>query len=82
MIRALFEISDHADLHNADGVLMYIGRKEVKDSFKANLIDFYRHYADFYARDSRHFYATMLYHRTKDILLQKRNSDIETSTTH
>jgi integrase len=48
MMRALLEISEHADLHNSDDVLMYIARKKVKDSFKANLVDFYRHYADFY----------------------------------
>ncbi len=48
MMRALIEISDHADLRNADEVLMYIARKKVKDSFKANLVDFYRHYAVFY----------------------------------
>jgi integrase len=48
MMRALLEISDRADLHNADEVLMYIARKKVKDSFKANLVDFYRHYAVFY----------------------------------
>ena len=48
MMRALLELSDHADLHNADDVLMHIARKKVKDSFKANLVDFYRHYADFY----------------------------------
>jgi integrase len=48
MVRALLEISEHAGLHNADDVLMYIARKKVKDSFKANLIDFYRHYAAFY----------------------------------
>jgi integrase len=48
MMRALLELSVHADLHNADDVLMYIARKKVKDSFKANLVDFYRHYADFY----------------------------------
>jgi len=48
MMRALLELSDHADLHSADDVLMYIARKKVKDSFKANLVDFYKHYADFY----------------------------------
>jgi integrase len=48
MMRALLEIADHADLHKSDDVLMYIARKKVKDSFKANLVDFYRHYADFY----------------------------------
>ena len=48
MVRALLEISRHADLHKADDVLLYIARKRVKDSFKANLVDFYRHYADFY----------------------------------
>jgi len=48
MMRALLEISNHADLHSADDVLMYIARKKVKDSFKANLVDFYRHYAEFY----------------------------------
>jgi integrase len=48
MMRALLEISDHADLHDADDVLMYVAKKNVKESFKANLIDFYRHYADFY----------------------------------
>lgn len=48
MMRALLEISDHADLHSADDVLMYIAKKKVKDSFKANLADFYRHYAEFY----------------------------------
>jgi hypothetical protein len=47
-MRALFEISDHVNLRSADDVLMYIARKQVKDSFKANLVDFYRHYADFY----------------------------------
>jgi len=48
MIRTLLELSEHADLHNADDVLMYVARKKVKDSFKANLVDFYRHYAAFY----------------------------------
>jgi integrase len=48
MMRALLEISNHADLHDSDDVLMYIARKNVKDSFKANLVDFYRHYAEFY----------------------------------
>ena len=48
MMRALLEVSDHADLQNADDVLMYIARKKVKDSFKANLVGFYRHYAVFY----------------------------------
>jgi hypothetical protein len=48
MIRSLLENSNHADLHNADDVLMYIPRKKVKDSFKAKFIDFYRHLADFY----------------------------------
>ena len=48
MMRALLEISRHADLHDSDDVLMYVAKKNVKESFKANLIDFYRHYADFY----------------------------------
>jgi hypothetical protein len=48
MTRALLEISEHADLSNADDVLMYVARKKVKDSLKANLVDFYRHYAAFY----------------------------------
>ena len=48
MMRALLELSEHADLSNADDVLMCIARKKVKDSFKANLVDFYRHYAAFY----------------------------------
>ena len=43
MMRALLEISNHADMHSADDVLMYIARKKVKDSFKANLVDFYKH---------------------------------------
>jgi hypothetical protein len=48
MMRALLEISNHANLHKSDDVLMCIARKKVKDSFKANLVDFYRHYAEFY----------------------------------
>jgi len=39
MMRALLEISHHADLHDSDDVLMYIAKKNVKESFKANLIE-------------------------------------------
>jgi len=48
MIRALLEISRNANLHDSSEVSLYIAKKKVKDSFKANLCDFYKHYADYY----------------------------------
>jgi integrase len=48
MIRALNEIARHVDLHNASDVSKYIALKHVAEFFKANLCDFYKHYADTY----------------------------------
>ena len=47
MMRALLELSSHASLSKPDEVLTCVAKKNVKDSFKANLVDFYKHYADF-----------------------------------
>ncbi len=47
MIRALLEISRNVNLHNPSEVSLYIAREKVKDSFTANLCDFYKHYADY-----------------------------------
>ena len=45
LIRALNEIGNNANLSNPSEVSAYIARKKVKDSYKANLCDFYEHYA-------------------------------------
>jgi integrase len=59
MIRALVEISKNADLDNPNEVSLYIAKKNVKESFKANLCDFYKHFADYY----RIQYIKPKYHR-------------------
>jgi integrase len=43
----LDEIGSNADLDNPDQVLSYIANKKVKESYKANLVDYYSHYCDF-----------------------------------
>jgi integrase len=48
LIRALNDIGCHANLNDSSEVLAYIAKKKVKDSYKANLCDFYQHYTDFY----------------------------------
>ena len=48
MVRALKCIAKHVNLDNPNEVLDYIARKKVMDSYKANLCDFYKHYADYY----------------------------------
>ena len=48
MVRALKKIAKHVNLDNPNEVLDYIARKKVMDSYKANLCDFYKHYADYY----------------------------------
>jgi len=47
MVRALIELSRNSNLDNAGEVSLCIAKKNVKDSFKANLCDFYKNYADF-----------------------------------
>ena len=48
MVRALKCIAKHVNLDNPNEVLDYIARKKVMDSYKANLCDFYKHYANYY----------------------------------
>ena len=48
MVRALKKIAKHVNLDNPNEVLDYIARKKAMDSYKANLCDFYKHYADYY----------------------------------
>jgi integrase len=48
LIRALKKIAKHVNLNNPNDVLDYIARKNVRDSYKANLCDFYKHYADYH----------------------------------
>jgi integrase/recombinase XerD len=43
----LDEIGSNADLDNPDQVLSYIANKKVRESYKANLVDYYSHYCDF-----------------------------------
>jgi integrase len=47
-IRVLEELSKNADLSNPSEVLLYIAKKKVKESYKANLCSFYKHFTDFY----------------------------------
>jgi integrase len=47
-IRVLEEFNKQANLNNPSEVLMYIAKKKVKESYKANLCSFYKHYTDFY----------------------------------
>ena len=47
MVRALKKIAKHVNLDNPNEVLDYIARKKAMDSYKANLCDFYKHYADY-----------------------------------
>jgi integrase len=49
LIRALNEIGNNANLANSSEVLIYIAKKKVRESFKANLCDFYQHYAEQYS---------------------------------
>ena len=48
MIRALNEIGRHVNLENPNEVSLYIAKKKAMDSFRANLCDFYKHYADYF----------------------------------
>jgi len=48
MIRALNEVSRNVNLNSPNEVSLYIAKKNVKDSFKANLCDFYKHYSEHY----------------------------------
>ena len=47
LTRALNEIGNHANLDNPGEVLTYVAKKKVRDSYKANLCDFYQHYAEY-----------------------------------
>ncbi|PMB74218.1 hypothetical protein C0199_00595 [Candidatus Bathyarchaeota archaeon] len=46
MVRALKKMSRHCNLLNPNDVLMYIAKLNVSESYKANLCDFYKHFAD------------------------------------
>jgi integrase len=46
MVRALKKIAKHCDLFNTNEVLTYIAKLNVMDSYKANLCDFYKHFAN------------------------------------
>ncbi len=48
MIRALNLIASRAELENTSSVLQYVARGKWRDSYKANLCDFYNHYCKFY----------------------------------
>ena len=48
MIRALNEIDCHVDLHDVSEVLLYIRRKQVQESYKANLCIFYENFAKYF----------------------------------
>jgi len=48
MVRALKKIAKHVNLDNPNEVLDYIARKKAMDSYKANLCDFYEHYANYH----------------------------------
>ena len=48
LIRALNEIGRHVNLENPSEVALYIAKKKAMDSFRANLCDFYKHYADYF----------------------------------
>jgi len=48
LIRVLNEIGSNVDLRRSSEVLTYIAEKNVKDSYKENMCDFYQHYANYY----------------------------------
>ncbi len=45
MVKALMKISRNVDIDNPSEVLTYIAKLKAMDSYKANLCDFYSHYA-------------------------------------
>jgi integrase len=47
MANVLTQIEKHVRLDNTDQVSTYIAEKQVKESYKANMVDYYAHYCDF-----------------------------------
>ncbi|MEM3829774.1 MAG: tyrosine-type recombinase/integrase [Conexivisphaerales archaeon] len=48
MVNVLLRFSRHVNINDPNEVLNYINRLKAMDSYKANLCDYYRHYADSY----------------------------------
>jgi integrase len=78
MINALSLISKSANLDSTDEVLLLISKRKITDSSKANLCDFYSHYAKFYQIP---FSKPKYYKDTKQIQLPTRE-DINTIIGH
>jgi integrase len=48
MVKALRKMAKHCNLFNPNEALTYIAKLNAMESYKANLCDFYKHFADYY----------------------------------